>query len=111
MPAVTPAEVQTEPSRTKIGSDSTRTAGKQSDLHGGAEIVAVTAKGCLSEKCIVHRPSVPPPTGGTKHVGLVRRNAIKHVGVRDDTGRNLLSGVRAPDDNQELHGTTRKPSR
>ncbi len=29
MPAVTPAEVQTEPSRTKIGSDSTRTAGKR----------------------------------------------------------------------------------
>src|SRR6202030_1457698 len=29
MPAVTPAEVQTEPSRTKIGSDATRTAGKR----------------------------------------------------------------------------------
>src|SRR5580698_8506571 len=29
MPAVTPAELQTEPSRTKIGSDSTRTAGKR----------------------------------------------------------------------------------
>src|SRR5580692_1508716 len=27
MPAVTPADVQTEPSRTKIGSDSTRTSG------------------------------------------------------------------------------------
>ena len=56
MPAVTPAEVHTEPSRTKMGSGSTRTAGK------------VWASSAHTDQCVAARRPSSTPAAALAHV-------------------------------------------
>ena len=99
MPAVTPADVHTDPSCTKIGSRSTRTPGK------------AAARRSHCDQCVVARfPSSSPARASTKapeHTDVTRRVARR--GGRDpaDEGGVVHGGGRAvaPHDHQGVDGT------